>query len=257
MRKPRTDEERQTAGRRLQSARKAAGVSQKALAERVGVPQSVVSDWENGKLDSWVDKIEDIAGAFGVMPDDITGSGVTERTVPFVRPPVRHYGGGPGVPIQPKGDAELMLLPIVGEAQAGAWLAIDEYDQREPELSNTARDPRFPNARQWLRRVRGDSVNRLGILDGFLVHCVDVDEAHYEVNTDDVVEVERSRFQGSDLEYSIKQVEKTPEGILLWPRSTNPRWNRPLSLTDGKQGEDLVVRISGLVLNAIMPVKRF
>lgn len=154
-------------------------------------------------------------------------------------------------------EPQMRLLPIVGEVQAGAWISVDEFDQTEPEVSTTARDPHFPHARQWLRRVRGDSVNLLGIVEGDLVHCVDVDEAHYQINTGDVVEVERSRFQGSDLEYSLKQVELTADAILLWPRSTNPRWSKPLQVLEGKTGEDLTVTIKGLVLNVIKPMKRF
>jgi hypothetical protein len=99
-----------------------------------------------------------------------------------------------------------------------------------------ARDPRFPHARQWLSEVRGDSVNLLNIVEGDLVHCVDAIEIGYYPRTGDVVEVERLRFGGQERELTLKQVEVTEAGVLLWPRSTNPRFEvdpAPLELKAG------------------------
>lgn len=221
-----------TPGERLKAARVAAGYDSAAKAARAfGWHPQNLADHEANRRGIKPDQAKQYAKALKTTPEDIL------------------YGAGAD-PAEP----QLALLPITRTAQAGAWLAVDEFDQREPELSTAARDPRFPNAHQWLTRVRGDSVNLLGINDGDLVHCIDVDEAHYQVNTGDIVEVERSRYQGADLEYSIKQAEVTPEAILLWPRSTNPRWTKPLEISAGKESEDLTVTIRGLVIAAI---KRF
>jgi len=67
-----------------------------------------------------------------------------------------------------------------------------------------------------------------------------------------VVEVERIRFQGRERELTLKQVELTPKGVVLWPRSTNPRWKQPLHiLADGDAGDDVEVRIRGWVIKLI------
>ena len=48
---------------------------------------------------------------------------------------------------------------------------------------------------------------------------------------------------------SIKQVEVTPSGVLLWPRSSNPRYQDPLSLTEGIADEEQIeVRIRAKLL---------
>lgn len=141
-------------------------------------------------------------------------------------------------------------LPIRDRIQAGAWLMADDSSQTSPRRHAFSRDPRFPHADQWLSEVFGDSVDRLGIFDGDLVHCVDFESAGVALQNDQIVEVERVRFGGHERELSIKQVELTPHGPLFWPRSHNPRWQTPLSMTDGAD-EDVEVRIRGLILQSI------
>ena len=119
-----------------------------------------------------------------------------------------------------------------------------------PRQHAHARDPRFPHAPQWLSEVIGDSVDQLGILDGDLIHCVDFEAAGVALQTGQIVEVERIRFGGQERELSVKQVEITPHGVLLWPRSNNPRWGHPLSMTDGAD-DDVTVAIRGLVVQSI------
>lgn len=155
-------------------------------------------------------------------------------------------------------------LPLRSDVQAGAWLEIDDLDQREPLLMPAPVDPRFPQAAQWLSRVRGDSMNALtnsqgasvGILDGDLVQVVDAIAIGYVPRTGDVVEAERSRFDGREREITLKQVEITADGQqLLWPRSTNPRWREPLQLHDGNPDDQgVVVRVRGKVLQVLRQI---
>jgi SOS-response transcriptional repressor LexA len=168
--------------------------------------------------------------------------------------PVSELMTGIDAPI-PQSAPELMVLPVRGVVQAGAW--IEAVEDLEPEELPAARDPRFPKAAQWLSIVRGDSMNALeregrpaGIYDGDLVHCVDAVAIHYEPRTGDVVEVERIRFQGREHELTLKQVEVTPRGILLWPRSSNARWQEPIAYREGDQ-EDVEVRIRGWVITSM------
>lgn len=130
---------------------------------------------------------------------------------------------------------------------------IDETVQDEPIYFAAVADKRYPHARQWLREVRGDSMNARGIMPGDLAHIVDVTDAGLNLNSGMVVEVTRSRDGGSLREITLKEVELTPDGIKLWPRSTNPRWQEPVELHDGQSG-DIEVQVTGLLLQAI---KRF
>ncbi|WP_082564485.1 LexA family transcriptional regulator [Caulobacter sp. Root1472] len=143
-------------------------------------------------------------------------------------------------------------LMIRDRVQAGAFLAADDLSQEEPRPYPHPRDGRYPHADQWLSTVVGDSVNLLGIFDGDLVHCVSAVDIGYRPRTGDIVEVERLRFGGQMRELTIKQVEVTPDGPLLWPRSSNDRWRDPVRLTESlDEGEQFEVRIRGLVVGSV------
>lgn len=143
-------------------------------------------------------------------------------------------------------------MVIRRRVQAGAWLAVDDLDQASPRTYPHPRDPRFPFAHQWLSEVVGDSMDAVPILEGDLVHCVDIIDIGYHPRTGDIVEVERRRFQGREVEVSLKQVEVRGSAIFLWPRSTNERWKDPLTLRAGVgETEEFEIAIKGLVLSAI------
>jgi SOS-response transcriptional repressor LexA len=145
---------------------------------------------------------------------------------------------------------ETTELPLIGPVQAGAWLLIDDTAQDEPTFLTAALDRRYPHARQWLREVRGDSMNARQIFPGDLVHIVDLGEAGINLNSGMIVEVTRCRDGGSLREITLKEVEVTETGLTLWPRSTNPRWTEAVQLDDGNAG-DVEVQITGLLLAAI------
>jgi SOS-response transcriptional repressor LexA len=145
---------------------------------------------------------------------------------------------------------ETTELPLIGPVQAGAWLLIDDTAQDEPTFLTAALDRRYPHARQWLREVRGDSMNARQIFPGDLAHIVDLGEAGINLNTGMIVEVTRYRDGGSLREITLKEVEVTDGGLTLWPRSTNPRWAEAVQLDDGASG-DVEVQITGLLLAAI------
>lgn len=112
-------------------------------------------------------------------------------------------------------------------------------------------DHRYPHAAQWLREVRGDSMNAKGINPGDLAHLVDFGAAGINLNTGMVVEVTRTRDGGGLREVTLKEVEITPGGkTILWPRSTNAKWKDPVRLDDGT-GSELQVQITGLLLAKI------
>lgn len=143
-------------------------------------------------------------------------------------------------------------LTIRDKVQAGSFLAADDLSQEEPKPYPAVRDGRYPKADQWLSQVIGDSINLLGIVEGDLVHCVSAQDIGYQPRTNDIVEVERLRYGGGMRELTVKQVEVTPDGILLWPRSTNQRFTDPLVLdADTRPDEEFEVRIRGLVIGSL------
>jgi hypothetical protein len=161
-------------------------------------------------------------------------------------------GGGPSAapkrPVPVTGsDVE---LPIRCEVAAGSWQAIDEASDEVLGYAPAPTIPGYERFPQWYERVLGESFNRK-IPNGALIHVVDAIAMGYAPKQDDVVVVMRRRAGGAFFERSVKQVELTPNGILLWPRSFDPKWSKPLDLAHGlKEGEDATVEIVGKVLRA-------
>lgn len=221
-----------TPGERLRQKRQEKGLAAEDLAARVGRSVSAVRNQENGTNGIPAPLARKYAAALGTTAGWIL------------------YGDDtPEAAAAPSTNE----LPIIGPIQAGAWLMIDETVQDEPIYFTAVADRRYPHARQWLREVRGDSMNARGVMPGDLAHIVDVMEAGLNLNTGMIVEVTRCRDGGALREITLKEVELTPEGIKLWPRSTNPRWTEPVVLDDGQSG-DIEVQVTGLLLQAI---KRF
>lgn len=231
-------------GRALQVLRSRAGLSQERAGATIGLSGEGWRKYELGSPGLFrPDMQERLSAALGFSRVEL----LEERSRVAGEPAPAQRNPAPRMELPSAGDYQ--PLTIRDRVQAGAWLAADDFDQSPPRISNTLRDPRFPRAEQWLSEVAGDSVNALGILDGDTVHCVEYWSARSQPRTGDIVEVERTRFGGSMRELTIKQVEVTDSQVLLWPRSTNPRWREPIALDDGVgQGEQFEVTIRGLVL---------
>jgi len=143
-----------------------------------------------------------------------------------------------------------LFLPVLHKVQAGLWLEVDAESQLMSEAPKAVMpDPRYSQWPQWLEEVVGDSAN-LKIPEGSFAHVVDAIEMGYAPRQDDWVVVERRRAGGLLRERTIKQVALNGSGeIELWPRSTNPKWVSPVSLTAGSRaGEDIEVEVVGLVI---------
>lgn len=144
------------------------------------------------------------------------------------------------------------FLPVRYRVQAGAWVEIDAEEALLPVSIAVVPDPRYSAWPQWLELVVGDSAN-LKIPPGHYAHVVDAIDMGYAPQDGHWVIVERRR--GATRERTIKQVSIAEDGkVTLWPRSTNPRWKEPLSLTGGSaDGEEIEVEIVGKVIGSYDP----
>lgn len=221
----------ETAAERLKAARLKAGyATAKSAAEAMGATVSTYIQHESGARGFPASRAARYAKFFRVAPEWLL------------------YNRGSSDPVEV--EPTLTELPLIGPVQAGAWLAIDDTSQEEPPMMAAAADRRYPHARQWLREVRGDSMNARNIYPGDFVHIVELVGAGISLNTGMIVEVVRSRDGGSLKEITLKEVEVTDRGLVLWPRSINPRWTDPVRLDDDS-GTDVEVEITGLLLAKI------
>lgn len=218
---------------RLREAREAAGYySASAAAKAMGIGMSTYIQHENGGRGIPANRALQYGRFFRVRPEWLL-FGRGEKDVPRAEP-------------------QLTMLPVLPRIQAGAWLAIDDYDQGdEVQMMSAALDPRYPHAPQYLREIQGDSMNARGIFPGDFAHIVEYSATGANINTGMVLEITRTRDGGALREITLKEAEVTPEGgIVLWPRSTNPRWKEPVSLNP-EDGSEAEVRITGILLSVI------
>jgi len=237
-------------GKALRSIRLAEGMTLEQAGEKFGMTAQGYRRFETGEARSIFqpETQRKLAAALGRAVEEVRMRVAAQDVLP---------GGAQVLSLAERRNlqqtsADPSLLQIRGRVQAGAWLPSDDLSQVLPKTYPAARDLRFPNADQYLREVQGDSMNLAGIQDGDLIHCVSTADIGYWPQDGHLVEVERLRFDGAERELTVKEVQLTRDGILLWPRSNNPKWSEPLPLTEGlREGEDIVVRIVGRVLASI------
>lgn len=134
-------------------------------------------------------------------------------------------------------------LEVVSAVNAGNWLEVTLLDEmHEPDPIPVARDARFPKARQYALRVRGDSMDE-EFPDGTYVTCVDFWDTGLDLRDGHVVHVERRRGGGQMIEITIKAVETVGGRRFLMPKSSNPLW-KPIPI-EGDEDTEVVIR--GLV----------
>lgn len=144
------------------------------------------------------------------------------------------------------------FLPIRYEVGAGLWQEIADA-QVFLGSGTVAPDPSYTGFPQWLERVRGDSMDR-DYREGELVHVVDAIALGYVPRHGDHVVLVRRRHDGAEMERTIKEVVRSPAGELeFWPRSTNPRWNRPIRLEPETPDDTAEVEVAALVIGSYRP----
>lgn len=130
MKRTRSDAEKKAIGKGLQQARKAAGMTQADLSKAVKVGQSVISDWERGELESWVEYIDALAGAFRIDPEQLhslsrIGPELLDNWTPEADlPPVRDGSDLPAVIEIPEYEVKLSAgagFFVDNEQPIGQW----------------------------------------------------------------------------------------------------------------------------------------
>ncbi|MBX3480113.1 MAG: helix-turn-helix transcriptional regulator [Caulobacter sp.] len=239
-------------GKAVASLRSSLDLTQPQLADRLDWTVQNLGLYERGKRQGILRRAirKKITDAMGVSPEELDLARANLPGGSPARQPATELASGGRTFLHPAPSGQ--LLPIRDRAQAGAWLAADDFIQDYPRRYPAAKDPRYLHADQWLTEVVGDSVDQLRIFNGDFVHCVEMAGIGRPVATGDIVEVERFRAGGHERELTLKQAEVTGGGIILWPRSSNRRWTEPLELRHGlAENEEAEIRVRGLVLHVI------
>lgn len=101
----------ETFGRRLARLRKERGFTQVELAEKVGMIQVLISDYERGKLRPYADVVTRFAEALDVSTDELLGTAKAKktRTKPLNRRFLRRLRD---IDLLPKRDQDALLRTI-------------------------------------------------------------------------------------------------------------------------------------------------
>lgn len=149
-----------------------------------------------------------------------------------------------------------------GRVQAGMFIATDDYFNQDFESVPEFVLPvaKYGKVRQYTWRARGDSMNVAGIMDGMWI--VGADAADYidtygDIESGDLVVVERSRHQGAERELTVKQVHFYRDRYELRPASTNPE-HQPIVVKHDHEvdADGIEVKIIGVVLTAYANLHR-
>jgi SOS-response transcriptional repressor LexA len=196
-----------TLGKRLTTARKAAGITQADLASIVGMNQTAIAEIEGGRVRR-PKKLREIARAVGRSEEYLLGEDDDQR--PPTSPHLRF--------------AEVAEVPVVGKVEAGVFRVVEGFDDALPSaIVVVARDPRFPRARLYAFEVQGDSMDAVGILPGDLVITADFIDAGLPLRDGMTVVAECTRDGGHTVERTLKEVATFKDRVELVPRSTNKK----------------------------------
>lgn len=171
----------------LKQLREASGLSQTALAKKIGVGQSTIGMWESGKNKPEFANLEKLAQIFNVPVDYLLGR------QPYPNAP-KSTGG--------------VWIPVLGKVAAGVPIeAIEDIEDYEEITLEMARAGEY-----FALRIKGDSMEPR-IADGDVV----IVREQNDCNNNDVAVV----IVNGD-EATVKRIKKMPEGIMLIP--SNPSY---------------------------------
>lgn len=139
-------------------------------------------------------------------------------------------------------------VPLVGRVSAGAF-RFDEGTKAKGIPVPAVPRPDIPAGVQYAVEVDGPSVNLL-IADGAFAICAPLDKYPGYPKHGQLVHVVRER--AGMFEHTIKEIQYTPEGQILVPRSSDPAYQEVIKLDHSDQ--DTLVTIHGVVIGAYTPL---
>jgi SOS-response transcriptional repressor LexA len=234
-----------------------AGRIERRLSE-IGRSASAVSEEATGKKDA-IRKIYNAARAgeeFNPRVDTLQGlARVMGRTVGWMTGE-EESPSSLSPPVAASGD-----LAYAGIAQAGLFRPVDEYfnqDEAWDRPDGLMRHPSYPRARQYAWKVGGKSMDLAGIADGQWIVGADASDyvdQYGDIESGDLVVVQRTRFQGSERELTVKEIRYYRDRYELHPRSSDPSF-KPIIVANDQTADDEEVTVVGVVLSAFTDLRR-
>jgi phage repressor protein C with HTH and peptisase S24 domain len=228
---------------RLKSARISAGFSSaRSAAVKFGWTPSTYAAHENGQNDFDPDRAAIYGKAFKVSPGWLlTGDGPN--------PGGSHQADASTIEELPA-QGSFGFAKIDGSVQAGAFLALEVFDDDLGDVVSAPRDPVFPYAKQRAYRVKGDSMNQARpkpMNDGDYIICAVWEDLDLEPKDGLNVVVQQTTADGQLRERSVKEMRVFPDRTEFHPRSTNPAYKPIIVRKDYHTDDGKEVTILALV----------
>lgn len=233
-----------------------AGRIERRLVE-IGRSAAAVSKEGTGKADA-IRKIYNKARAneeFNPRSDTLQGlAKALGRSVGWLTGEIPHESLGPTVTVRSD-------LTYAGKVEAGLFRPVDEYFNQDEDWDRPpglVRDPAFPKVRQYAWQARGNSMDKAGIRDGQWIvgaDAADYIDMHGDIESGDLVVVQRLRFGGSERELTVKEIRYYRDRYELHPRSSDDRY-QPIIVKNDHSAEDEEITIIGVVLSAYTDLRR-
>ena len=204
------------------------------VADAVNTTATQIYRLEKGTRTLNQDWMNRFAKVFDCEPADII-SDVATNTLPEGAIPM------------PSGFA---LLPVVGSVQAGHWLEVDDQQIETCDLEHIQVPliADYSADKHFLLKVIGDSMNKK-IPSGYYAVCICADGVNSGFpNANDVIVVERTRFNGSMKEVTIKRFKIIDGRDVLLPESYDDKF-KPI-YPDQEREEGTEIKIIAKVVGA-------
>ncbi|RCL01039.1 MAG: SOS-response transcriptional repressor [Candidatus Tokpelaia sp. JSC189] len=208
----------------IRKLRKEIGLTQVQLAEKAGTTQPQIKRLELSERKLTKEWAEKLAPHLGVEPYQLL------------------FSDGEG--LKPS-NFSVGMIPVIGKVAANAWMAVGDMDFGFDDIELVPSAGGYPTNLQFALKVDGNCLNKIAN-NGDQLICLDIIKAGIDVAPNDLVIVERSRFNGQMVERTAKRIRQTAEGFELWPESNDPNHQEPIKVNGATDGEE--VRIVGKVL---------
>lgn len=191
-------------GRKIRELREKCGLTQREVANAVGVTEATVSRWESGHINNMRrDKIQSLAKILQVSPLVIMG--MKEQDPPAAPPSAQEAAEPYKAPLTERDERHGVKIPVLGRVVAGLPAYADQeiigYDEITEERARTGE--------YFALIVRGDSMEPL-FYEGDHV----IIERQPDVDNGEIAIV---GVDGDDA--TIKRIRKVDGGIILQPEN--------------------------------------
>ncbi len=201
-----------------------------ALAAELG--QTTVSEWlnPNKRKNPSFESIAKVAQVLKLPMEQLTTNSSQPRVAGNLISPVK-----------------IAYAEMTGVLQAGSWVEAGANMVEEIVSVPIVPHQDFIGVRQYAWRVMGNSMNRIAKHDSYVVGVSFFDIRGWRpMKHGDVVVCQR--VDGERCEYTLKRVVRTAEGYRLDPDSDDPRWQEPVWLQNGDNGEFEQVTATHLII---------